>query len=153
MADEPWYVEYSTEPEGEYGAIPFRPHAESNPENRAGVSLYHHTDYGSEDLQRRIMTGLAILRESPNRVVMVGGDLPGGRQSYYHIAWDEDERVYKMVREGRTERKECGEANSVMNALDEKFPEESFVCALLIYRVNSPFNVDERGWNRVVIGA
>lgn len=146
--DEPWYEEHATKPKGCYGARPFRPTATDDPENRHGVALHHHTDYGSTDFQRRLATGLAILREAPERVVIVGGDLErGGRNRVYrHIRWNPDENTYEMMQENdgwdRTRHKHQ-ELADVLNALDDVFNDDSFVFAHLIYVKNSPFNLPE----------
>jgi len=146
MSDEtPWYVEHSKRPKGGYGARPFLPTATDDPENRRGVDLHHHTDYASTSLQRRLSTGLAILREAPERVVLVGGDLErGGRRVYRHIRWNPEKHAYEMVQENdgwdRT-RYEYTELDSVLNALDEVFNDDSFVFAHLIWQKNSPFNL------------
>lgn len=162
MSDEtPWYVEHSKKPKGGYGARPFRPTAEDDPENRRGVALHHHTDYGSTSLQRRLSTGLAILREAPERVVLVGGDPERGcskhNRVYRHIRWNPDENVYEMVQENdgwdRT-RHQYTELADVLNALDDVFNDDSFVFAHLIWQKNSPFNLpEERQGPRTVISA
>jgi hypothetical protein len=151
MAEEPWYVESSQAPRGEYGAIPFRTTAAGDPENRRGVALHRHTNYGDTGLQRRLATGFAILREAPHRVVLVGGDpergCPKHERVYRHIRWNTEEQTYEMVDETdgwSRPRHEYEELDSVLSALDEVFDDEaSFVFAHLIYTVNSPFNVPE----------
>ena len=159
MSDEPWYVEHSKKPKGPYGARPFLQAAESNPENRRGVSLHHHTNYTSTSLQRRLATGLAILREAPERVVLFGGDLERGMQqrSYRHIRWKPDENTYEMVVENDGvgyNRHTYTELADVLNALDDVFNEDSFVFAHLIWQKNSPFNLPENPKQRgYTIGA
>ncbi len=143
--DDPWYIEHSERPKGGYGARPFLPTAEDRPENRRGVLLYNHHDYADTTLQRRIASGLAILRDYPERVVLVGGYIErGGNCAYRHIRWKPDDQVYEMTPEdtGWTNNRETYPLLSdVLNALDEAFNDDSFIFARLIWQKNSPFNI------------
>lgn len=137
MSDnEPWYAEHSRKPEGAFGSG-----ATTNPENRRGVSLSHHRDYGSENIKKHIKKGLEILKEDNTRVVMVGGDLKRcGLKKYYHIRWVPSEKNYVIADEGNSERLHCEDISSVISKLNLRFRANSFVCVLLIYIKNSPFN-------------
>jgi hypothetical protein len=155
----PWYVEHSKQPVGNYGAAPFQPQAEPDPENRKGTALSHHTEYESTSLQRQISDGLAILRDAPHRVVIVGGDWVPNEdvRVYLHIAWNTDTHEYELISEQPDSEpvmlKAATGISGVFERLDTLFNPDSFVFAHLIYRTNSPFNLTDQSRTTVVATA
>jgi len=132
---DPWYVENSEEPEGEFGED-----AMTNPENRQGVQLHYPDKYNTWGVKKSLKKGLDIIKEDSSRVVMIGGDFKGSIQNYHHIRWDSRKEQYIISDEENTKRVECTGTRDLVEYLSNQFEKDSFVRISLIYVVNSPFN-------------
>lgn len=141
--DTPWYVEHCNEPKGPYHTSWLLSQAARNPENRQGTVLHHHSEFAGTDIQDAISQALRILKEAPDRVFLLGGDLPSGSRRYYHVKWDTDEEVYQIVQEGSRERTRFPDQQTIREALFDRFPDDSFVFPVLIHTENSPFILNE----------
>lgn len=143
-SDTPWYVEHCKEPKGEYHTRPHLSGAATNPENRQGTVIHHHSKFTSTEIQDAISTALHALKQTPNRVFLLGGDIPDkGVRRYFHVSWDTTDQEYKIIKEGDRERTSFPDQAAVREALFDRFPDNAYVFPILIHTENSPFNLDE----------
>lgn len=128
------------------------PMVPDNPLNRStAFALYHHTNFGSQEIRENIVTGLARIRDRyDDHSLAIGGDYGGrgGRTRHYVIKYDSDAGEYGEYivsrAKSRGPRERFSTAGDVLSYMENEWPDESFTYVALLARSQTAFVYKER---------